>query len=64
MCAYVGRLPDDVDNFLWADDGIWQTAPEDVQQRMLEQEKALVMATFRRIPRRRRTSRRRTSDSS
>ncbi len=50
MCAYVGRLPDDVDNFLWADDGIWQAAPEDVQQRMLEQEKALVMATLRAYP--------------
>lgn len=50
ICRYVDRLTDDVDNFLWAPDGIWESTPVADQRLMVRQESAFVAATLRAYP--------------
>ena len=50
ICSHVHNLTDDVDNFLWAPDGIWQTASPDDRKLLVQQESAFVAATFRAYP--------------
>jgi len=50
ICRYVDRLTDDVDNFLWAPDGIWESTPVADQRLMVKQEGAFVAATVRAYP--------------
>jgi hypothetical protein len=51
ICAYVNRLPDNDDEFLWADGGIWASADQRTSQRLLAEEMPLVRATLRAYPR-------------
>jgi hypothetical protein len=51
ICAYVGRLPDNDDEFLWGESGIWATADPTTQRRLLAEEIPLVRATLRAYPR-------------
>ncbi|MGD0730299.1 MAG: hypothetical protein ABR956_03480 [Terracidiphilus sp.] len=51
ICDYVHHLPDDADNFLWAPDGIYQTASNEENQRLTQEEMPFVLATLRAYPR-------------
>jgi hypothetical protein len=51
ICADVDRLPDNDDDFLWGPAGIWGTADELTQKRLLAEEMPLVRATLRTYPR-------------
>jgi hypothetical protein len=50
ICDHVHHLTDDVDNFLWADDGVVQSSSDDDQERMLQEEMPFVRATLRAYP--------------
>jgi hypothetical protein len=50
ICQHVQNLPDDVDNFLWAPDGIVQSSSDDDQELMLQEEIPFVLATLRAYP--------------
>ena len=50
LCEHVEDLPVDADDFLWAPDGIWQTASEATKQRLRDEEIPLVLATLRAYP--------------
>ncbi len=51
VCEHVGNLPDDADDFLWAPDGILQTATPAEEERLRHEEMPFVMATLRAYPR-------------
>lgn len=51
ICDYLNELPMDTDDFLWADDGIWQRASEQTKTRLREEEIPFVLATLRAYPR-------------
>jgi hypothetical protein len=50
ICGHVHNLPDDPDNFLWAPDGIWETASDIERAQMLREEVPFVLATLRAYP--------------
>lgn len=50
ICAHVGNLPDNDDDFLWGDTGVWATSPPAAQQQMLREETPLVVAAVREYP--------------
>jgi hypothetical protein len=50
ICQHIQNLPGDVDNFLWAPDGIVQSSSDDDQELMLQQEMPFVVATLRAYP--------------
>ncbi len=52
ICADTAHLPDNDDDFLWAEGGVWQSADKPTQQRLLAEEMPLVLATLRTYPRR------------
>ncbi len=51
ICASAGHLPDNDDDFLWSDGGVWAGADARTQQRLLAEEMPLVLATLRAYPR-------------
>jgi hypothetical protein len=51
ICDYVQKLPDDPDNFLWGEDGIWQNIDDETQARFQREEIPFVLATLRAYPR-------------
>jgi hypothetical protein len=51
ICDRVRDLPDNDDEFLWADGGVWPSASPAAQARLLEEEMPLVRATLRAYPR-------------
>jgi hypothetical protein len=51
ICAYATHLPHTDDDFLWDPAGVWSTADEPTQQRLLAEEMPLVRATLRAYPR-------------
>jgi len=51
ICDRVGDLPDNDDEFLWADGGVWASASPATQTRLLQEEIPLVLATLRAYPR-------------
>ncbi len=50
ICGHVQNLPDDPDNFLWAQDGIWQTGTDASNAQLVREEMPLVLATLRAYP--------------
>jgi hypothetical protein len=50
ICTRVADLPDNDDDFLWTDGGVWAAATPAQQQQMLQQEVPLVLATIRAYP--------------
>ncbi len=50
ICDRVGDLPDNDDDFLWTDGGVWQGATPAKQREMLKEEWPLVLATVRAYP--------------
>jgi hypothetical protein len=50
ICSRVGDLPDNDDDFLWTDGGVWQSASPARQRQMLKEEWPLVLATIRAYP--------------
>jgi hypothetical protein len=50
ICQHVHQLTDDVDNFLWAENGIVQSSSDDDQEQMMRDELPFVMATVRAYP--------------
>jgi hypothetical protein len=50
ICDRVGDLPDNDDDFLWTDGGVWQGASPAKQEQMLHEEWPLVLATLRAYP--------------
>jgi hypothetical protein len=50
ICTRVNDLPDNDDDFLWTDGGVWAAATPAQQQQMLQQEVPLVLATLRAYP--------------
>ncbi len=51
ICNHVHNLPDDPDEFLWGDGGIYQSASEDEMKRLSQEEFPFVLATLRTYPR-------------
>ena len=51
ICTEAAHLPDNDDDFLWAEGGVWQSADHPTQQRLLAEEMPLVLATLRTYPR-------------
>jgi hypothetical protein len=50
ICTRVNDLPDNDDDFLWTEGGVWDAATPQQQQQMLAQETPLVRATLRAYP--------------
>lgn len=50
ICRHLDRLPDNVADFLWAQDGIWQTSSPAEQDRMRAEEMHVVLGTIRAYP--------------
>ena len=50
ICSRVGDLPDNDDDFLWTDGGVWEGASPEQQQQMLQEELPLVLATVHAYP--------------
>jgi len=50
ICEKVNSLPDNDDDFLWSDNGVWSSASPAMQQRMLKEEMPLVIAAVRAYP--------------
>jgi hypothetical protein len=50
ICKHVRSLNTDPDIFLWSPDGTWESASDDEQQQMLDEEIPLVIATLRTYP--------------
>ncbi len=50
ICAYSSRLPDNVGDFLWSADGIWQRSSPAEQERMRSEERAIVLGTLLAYP--------------
>jgi hypothetical protein len=51
ICARVNELPDTAIDFLWPEQGIWNTSPPGEQQRLKGEELRFVAATLREYPR-------------
>jgi hypothetical protein len=51
ICEHVHDLPDNPDDFLWAPQGIWQSASAVTVERLREEETPFVLATLRAYPR-------------
>lgn len=51
VCTHVHDLSDDVDDFLWGDDGIWLNSSEEQRERLQDEEMAIVAGTLREYPR-------------
>jgi hypothetical protein len=51
ICAQVLQLPDNVGDFLWADQGIWLSSSPDQRERLRHDELPLVLGTLRAYPR-------------
>ena len=51
ICDRVNNLPNNEDDFFWSDTGIWHNANRTDQQRMLNEEVPLVLATLYAYPR-------------
>jgi hypothetical protein len=51
ICAHLHDLPDNVADFLWRADGIWQSASPEQQERMRNEEMPVVVGTLRAYPR-------------
>lgn len=51
ICAHVRNLPDDPDNFLWGDDGIYQNSTDEENKRMVQEEFSFAAATVAAYPR-------------
>jgi hypothetical protein len=51
ICEDIQHLPDNTDDFLWSDSGIWQTASEEKQARLQGEEMRFVLAAVRAYPR-------------
>ena len=50
ICTRAGNLPDNDDDFLWGDTGVWASASPAAQQQMLREEMPLVVAAVREYP--------------
>ena len=50
ICAHVNNLPDNDDDFLWGDTGVWSSSAPAAQQQMLREETTLVLAAVREYP--------------
>lgn len=50
ICAYVGELPDNVDDFLWGSSG-WSDASPEKQKQLRNDEMTVVLGTLRAYPR-------------
>ena len=50
ICARVAKLPDNDDDFLWGDTGVWASSSPVQQQQMLREETPLVVAAVREYP--------------
>ena len=50
ICEDVDSLPDNDDEFLWGDSGVWQRASSERKQEMLQEETPLVMAAVSAYP--------------
>ena len=50
ICDHLRELPDNVETFLWATDGIWISASEDGQDSLREDERPVVLGTVREFP--------------
>jgi hypothetical protein len=51
LCDHLSNLPDNPDDFLWGANGIWQSADEDTEKRLRQEEIPFVLATVRAYPR-------------
>ena len=51
ICNYLPDIPNDVSEFLWNLDGIWQTASASTRERLRQEEVPFVLATLREYPR-------------
>jgi hypothetical protein len=51
ICEYVHNLPNDSDDFIWGEKGIWQGASEETEKRLRQEEVPFVLATLRAYPR-------------
>ena len=51
LCDHLKELPQDPDEFLWGEKGIWSQADEDTGLRIRQEETAFVLATLRAYPR-------------
>jgi len=51
VCNHIHDLPDNVDDFLWGDDGIWLNSSEEQRERLQDEELAIVVGTLREYPR-------------
>lgn len=50
ICDFVHNLPDDSDAFIWAEDGVWENADDDVRKQLVQEELPFVLATLRAYP--------------
>jgi hypothetical protein len=50
ICEYVHNLPNDSDEFIWGENGIWQSASEAMEKRLRQEEVPFVLATLRAYP--------------
>ncbi|HUK31688.1 MAG TPA: hypothetical protein VLV89_11285, partial [Candidatus Acidoferrum sp.] len=51
LCDDVKNLPDNTDDFLWSDNGIWASASDEKQIQLRQEEVPFVLATLRAYPR-------------
>jgi len=51
ICSRVHDLPDNSDDFIWADGGIWRSASDEIRKRLRQEELPFVLATLRTYPR-------------
>jgi hypothetical protein len=51
LCDHLHNLPDNTDDFLWGENGIWQSASKETAQRLRHEEIPFVLATLRAYPR-------------
>ncbi len=51
ICGRLQDLPDNSDDFIWADSGIWQSASDETAKRLRQEEIPFVLATLRAYPR-------------
>ena len=51
LCDHLSNLSDNPDDFLWGADGIWQSADEDTEKRLRQEEIPFVLATLHAYPR-------------
>lgn len=51
VCSHVHSLSDNVDNLLWADDGIWLSSSLEQRERLQDEEMTIVVGTLREYPR-------------